>query len=87
MYGSMHMCFTNCLIFVCDENIYMQNQTYRIMLLMCIHYIFTRMLFFLHQSVLGLLHEIMAVTHIVCYLQSRKATAHPEANATLHFSP
>lgn len=26
-------------------------------------------------------------TYFVCYLQSRKGTAHPEANATLHFSP
>lgn len=26
-------------------------------------------------------------TYRACYLQSKKATAHPEANATLHFSP
>lgn len=44
-------------------------------------------LFVLHQPSQAAAWNCGCDTCSVCYLQSRKGTAHPEANATLHFSP
>lgn len=45
-----------------------------------------RMLLLLHQPTLSMKLWLWHVVLSVFYLQSRKGTAHPEANATLHFS-
>lgn len=86
----MGMCFTNCLILDCNENICLlpiwinASIGFKSCNLFYVHIIMS----FASVWVQGCAWNCAFDTYRVCYLQSRKGTARPEANAAaLHFSP